>query len=496
MNQMKYTVLALFSCLLFLACQQQDKSYQPKSFEELTGHKVCLLEGSIQQDYANSYLKDKDIDFVYFPGATDCLLALNQGKADVFFAADLYAYNESFHRQHLKICHVIEEINAPVAFGIKKGRLDLVNDLNAFQDSLAQCGVKEELVSRWFNPENTNYHNCVKFPPTSGKPQGDGPVLKIGISGIKPPATLMIDNLWTGAEIEFLQRYAQSRGMEVQIDVYDFGSLIPALETDKVDIVASTLAINDERKQKIEFSDVFTSVKAAFITADPDFVQSQGFWSKLKESAYYSLVAENRWKLLVDGLWITLWIAICSLILGSVFGAGVCWLTMSKRKFFRWIGNSYVIILRNLPMLVLLMLMFYVFLAGLGLPTVVVAILAFALNSAAYISEIYRTGIESVDRGQTEAGLALGFTTWQTFWYIVAPQAARRALPVFKGQAVALLKGTSIVGYISIIDLTKASDLIRSASFEAFFPLLIVSIIYFILAWLFTWVLDLLFKRI
>ena len=147
-------------------------------------------------------------------------------------------------------------------------------------------------------------------------------------------------------------------------------------------------------------------------------------------------------------------------------------------------------------MLVLLMILFYVVFAHAGLPATVVAIIAFGMNSSAYISEIYRSGIQSVDAGQREAGLAMGFSPVQTFFYFVAPQAMLKALPVFKNEAVSLLKGTSVVGYISVIDLTKASDLIRSASFEALLPLLVISAVYFLLAWLFTTVIDILAKRL
>jgi polar amino acid transport system substrate-binding protein len=120
-----------------------------------------------------------------------------------------------------------------------------------------------------------------------------------------------------------------------------------------------------------------------------------------------------------------------------------------------------------------------------------VAVVAFALNFAAYVSEMFRTAIDSVGKGQTEAGLAIGFTRWQTFVYIVAPQALRNVMPVYKGEAVSLVKNTSIVGYIAIQDLTRASDMIRNRTFDAFFPLLLVTVIYFVLAWLLGKLLDL-----
>ncbi|MCR5540146.1 MAG: ABC transporter permease subunit, partial [Ruminococcus sp.] len=125
-----------------------------------------------------------------------------------------------------------------------------------------------------------------------------------------------------------------------------------------------------------------------------------------------------------------------------------------------------------------------------------VAVIGFSLNFAAYVSETLRSGIESIDGGQHEAALALGFSENQAFFRFIFPQAAVRQLPVYRGEIISLLKNTSIVGYIAIQDLTKMSDIIRSRTYEAFFPLIATAIIYFIIAWVITIVLNIILKRI
>ena len=115
---------------------------------------------------------------------------------------------------------------------------------------------------------------------------------------------------------------------------------------------------------------------------------------------------------------------------------------------------------------------------------------AFGLNFGAYVSEMFRTSIESIDKGQNEAGIAGGFTKVQTFIHIIAPQALRHLLPVYKGEFISLVKMTSIVGYIAVQDLTKASDIIRSRTFDAFFPLIMAAVLYLIISWLLTWALG------
>ena len=135
----------------------------------------------------------------------------------------------------------------------------------------------------------------------------------------------------------------------------------------------------------------------------------------------------------------------------------------------------YISVLRGTPVLVLLMLIFYVVFASVNINPVLAATVAFGMNFAAYVAEIFRTGIEGIDKGQTEAGIAMGFSKTKTFLYIVLPQTVRRILPVYKGEFISLVKMTSIVGYIAVQDLTKASDIIRSRTFDAFFPLVMVA---------------------
>jgi len=204
----------------------------------------------------------------------------------------------------------------------------------------------------------------------------------------------------------------------------------------------------------------------------------------LTESFTNNLIAEDRYRMILDGLQVTLFITLCAAVLGTLLGGLVCWMRMSRRVWLQQVAKVYIELMRGTPVLVLLMLMYYVVMAPLNATGIVVAVVTFAMNTAAYISEMLRTTIQGIDRGQTEAGLALGFTPRQTFFRIVLPQVVKAVMPVYQGEIVSLLKGTSIVGYIAVADMTRASDLIRSRTFDAFFPLIVTAIIYFLMAWL------------
>ena len=217
-----------------------------------------------------------------------------------------------------------------------------------------------------------------------------------------------------------------------------------------------------------------------------------GFWQETANSFINNLILENRYQIILDGLRTTLIITIFAAIAGTILGGLICWMRMSRNIFVNSFARIYIKIMRGTPVLVLLMIMFYVVMAKSDISGNLVAIVTFTLNSAAYICEILRTNIESIDKGQIEAGLSLGFTQTQSFLHFVLPPALRNSIPVYLGEIISLLKSTSIVGYVAVIDMTKASDIIRSRTFDAFFPLILVALIYFIIACL----IELLLKAI
>ncbi|MDP2301679.1 MAG: ABC transporter substrate-binding protein/permease [Ignavibacteria bacterium] len=313
------------------------------------------------------------------------------------------------------------------------------------------------------------------------------------------PFTIVKDNRMIGFDIEISERFAAYLGKELKLVDMEFGSLIISAVTNKIEMISSTLMITDERKKQIDFSDEYMRLGASVFVLGKNLqtknvigessektesIITNSFLYSLKESFYNNIVLENRYLLILDGLQTTIIISILATIFGTLLGGLICFMRMSKNKILLIPAKIYISILRGTPVLVILMIIFYVVFASVDIEPVIVAVIAFGLNFAAYVSEMYRTGIEGVDKGQTEAGIAMGFTKVTTFIYIILPQAVKRILPVYKGEVISLVKMTSIVGYIAVQDLTKASDIIRSRTFDAFFPLIMVAVLYFIISWL------------
>ena len=190
--------------------------------------------------------------------------------------------------------------------------------------------------------------------------------------------------------------------------------------------------------------------------------------------------------MLLSGLGTTLVLALLSVAAGTLLGALICRLRMSRNTLAEAFARLYVRVIQGIPILVLLMLLYYVILNSRGLSAPEICVIGFSLDFAAYASEIFRSGIRAVPPGQARAAKALGFGRVRGFVKVVLPQALRHILPVYSGQVISLVKITSVAGYISVLELTKVSDIIRSRTFDAFFPLITSALVYFLLAHLLT----------
>ncbi|MBR0030961.1 MAG: amino acid ABC transporter permease [Treponema sp.] len=200
------------------------------------------------------------------------------------------------------------------------------------------------------------------------------------------------------------------------------------------------------------------------------------------EKFYNTMIANGRWVLIPQGLGTTLLIAICAIAIGTVVGCILALCKISKSYFLRAFSEIYTTIIRGVPMATQLMIFYFVIFAPLGVGNaILVAIIAFGINSGAYCTEIFRSGIQSVEAGQMEAGRSLGLSWAQTMRHIILPQAVRIVLPTYASEFITLIKETSVASFIAVVDLQKSCDNIRNATYNAWIPLLSCAAIYLIL---------------
>ena len=488
MKPRPFWLLAALLAAASLSCSPAKERTTLSSLDELKDKRIGVLVGSTHDQFATTRFPGAEI--FRLDTSPDLAVALKAGKCDVI----LMDANTGrlYRRDDPGLAVLAEKVFAEdLGFGFADGAVR--DKFNVFLKELGASGELDRLRKKW---ENDSGETAIPDPPRSGK----NGRLRFATSADGVPFAFIKEGRYTGLDIELAYRFAAGQDMIPDVQTLPFGSLIAALASGKTDVICSGITITAERAKQVRFSDLYyQSAADALIlkkNAAGGFEQTAavpragGWLARAKESFFNNVIREKRYLLIWGGLKVTFLISILSAFLGTILAGLVCLMRMSRRRLPRTVAKVYIDLLRGIPQVVLLMMMFYVVFAPLNVSGVLVATITFALNFAAYVSEMFRTAIESVKKGQTEAGIALGFSKIGAFLRIVMPQAVQRVLPVYKGEFIALVKMTAIVGYIAVQDLTKASDIIRSRTFDAFFPLVMVAVLYFVLAWLLTLLLE------
>jgi len=236
---------------------------------------------------------------------------------------------------------------------------------------------------------------------------------------------------------------------------------------------------------------VFGKVATHINTVPPSFME-EGVLFNIWRGLFYA----NRWQRLVEGLSVTMQVTILAVVLGIVLGFVLALMRISKIKPLQWFSSIYITIIRGTPTVVQLLIWRQLIMTGRDTPLLLVAVIAFAVNSSAYVCEIMRGGIMSVDKGQTEAGRSVGLSAFHNMRLIVLPQAFKNALPSLSNEFITLFKETSILGWIAMTDLTRAAQLILANTFEPFVPLLTTAVMYLFIVIILTWILGKVERRL
>ena len=286
-----------------------------------------------------------------------------------------------------------------------------------------------------------------------------------------------------GFDIETVNYIADYLGRTVEVQDIEFDAIINAVASGKADVGFAGFTVTEERKKSINFTTPYTLSKIVVIVrGDEAAVSEESFVDHLHKN----FVKEDRWKFIVTGLCNTLIISFFAALLGILIGFVIAQIRTSnefngRHKVLNGIARVYLAVIRGTPMMIQLLIIYYIVFSSMNVNKILVAIVAFGVNSGAYVSEIIRSGIKGVDPGQIEAGRSLGLRFRTILYSIVYPQAFKNSLQALTNEFISLIKETSICGYIGLTDLTRGGDIIRSMTYEAMLPLLAVAAIYFIL---------------
>ena len=467
-------IIAIFIVGMAGLQKNEKKDVIISDVSEIDGQVIAMLDGNsydydIQKIFPNATLK-------YYPSYVECMTAVKSGKAAAYITEEPIAVSHTEETVGLSFFSeplLVEKY----AYMMGKDNITLQKNINYILDKFESNGVLDELKKEWIYGEGT--------PSVDRNPNADtsNGTLKVITSSDVKPFCYVENGEIVGYEVELLVKVAEELGYAVDIKLADFSAFMPAIMEGKMDIAMGCISITPEREEAVGFSNIECASSVVAVVANGEREEGT-LIDQLKESFDATFVKEGRWKLLKNGLLITIKMSIISLIFGSLLGLAFSFLLRSEDVVIRGISNAISTFLDGMPLVILLMVLYYIVFKSVDISAVWICVIGFTIDFANVVAGLLNTGIAAVDEGQLEAAASMGYNRFQIFWKITFPQAAKYMLSQYEGAVVGLVKGTSIAGYITVGDLTKAGDMIRSRTYQAFFPLVVTAVVYFLIAYL------------
>jgi polar amino acid transport system substrate-binding protein len=412
----------------------------------------------------------------YYNSKVDLVNALIGNKIDAFVADEPVIKSTMKARE--EITYVPEYLDS-FAFGLvfpknEKGE-ELRNEFNEFLMQFKADGRMEALEAEWFGDDESDR----QIPEV---PAGEKGTLKMATAAQYDPFQYVRDGQVVGYDIDMVAQFCIQNGYGLEIADMNFDGVLPSVQTGKCDFAASGITITPERAESVLFSDPnFSGGTVAAVLRKESTDGKKGFWAGIAESFNKTFIRENRWQLFVNGLVVTLIITTLSILLGTILGFVVFMLCRRGNPIALGATRFCSSLVQGMPMVVLLMILYYIVFGKVAISGMMVSVIGFTLTFGSSVYSLLKMGVGAVDNGQYEAAFALGYSDRKTFFRIILPQGLPHVISAYKGEIVGLIKATAIVGYIAVTDLTKMGDIVRSRTYDAFFPLIAMTIIYFAL---------------
>lgn len=443
--------------------------------EDLATAQIGVQLGTTGDIYVTDEYEDAKVQ--QFNKGADAIQSLKQGKVDCVVIDKLPA--EAFVAINGDLSILDEEFTKEdYAIAVAKGNTDLLNKINAALDELNQNGTTQKIIDNYIGDDKGTYH----YETPEGTTKSNGTLVMATNAAFEPYEYVEGGEI-VGIDVDLARAIADLLGMELVIEDMEFDSIITAVSSGKADMGMAGMTVTEDRLKSINFTESYTTSTQVIVVRNGKS-DNLSFFSV--ERYKNNFIKDSRWKYITNGLVTTLEISFFAVIIGVVLGFLFAMIRATsdktgKLKFFNLLVKIYVTIIRGTPVMIQLLIIYYVIFASTNINKVLVAVLAFGLNSAAYMTEIVRSGIMSIDHGQFEAGRSLGFNYIQTMRHFILPQALKNILPAMGNELIVLIKETSISGYIGIMDMTRGADYIRSRTYDAFPPLIAVALVYLVI---------------
>jgi len=459
------------------------------NWQDFIGKSFAVKEGTIFHELALTELSASDVLlFDDYPSVYEAVLA---GKTDAALRGYVFARVARLEPRYAAV-EVIKLPDDGWSLPVAAISMDqaLIDDFNALIAELKSSGIYDEMVARWIDDFDPLAMPVMPDIPLTGE---QGTYVVAVSSDYVPMSFIGDDGRNAGFDIELATRFAAAQGKNIEFQDVPFSSLLPNVVSHRADFAVSDIVITPERAEQVLFTDPYYMDGSALLFRQNDATRSSsdlsdgasdsdsgGFLNWIRLGVQRNLIQGNRWHMIVNGLGVTLLIALSAQVFGTILGCLLCYVLLRKNRFAKTFGKTICSLVSGTPELVLLMLLYYVVFGRSAISNVIVAIIAFTIITAVIVAETLKSAIETVDETEIEAAESLGFSPLRTFTTVTLPQAVHQALPAYLSDFVELIKGTAVVGFIAIMDLTRAGDVIRSNTYDAYFPIVLVTIIYLI----------------
>ena len=454
------------------------------SLDQLADKEIGVQTGSSFDLLVTEKLPDAKK--LYFNSKSDMVNALLGKKIDAFVTDEPVV--REIMRQYAGLTYIsedpLENFECALAFPRNSKGEKLRQEFNAFLARFKADGKLEEMEAKWFGEDES-----IKDIPVV--PEGDKGILRVATEAAFEPFEYVRNGQIVGYDVDLVSRFCIENGYGLEMVDMVFDGVLTSIQTGKCDFAAAGITVTPERMESVLFSEPnYAGRIVAVVRVAESSKDENGFQTGILDSFRKTFLREDRWKLFLEGVGNTLIITVLSIVLGTALGFGVFMLCRNGNPLANGMTRFMMWLIQGTPVVVLLMILYYIIFGSVSVTGIFVSVIGFSLTFGSAVFSLLKMGVGAVDPGQYEAAYALGYSNRRTFFRFILPQALPHVISAYQGEIVGLIKATAVVGYIAVQDLTKMGDIVRSRTYEAFFPLIAITLIYFLLEGLFSFLVS------